>query len=451
MKSLYSFLLLFILHSVWLPEKIISATDNQLITEIKVFNNDSTFRYLYLYDVLGNKVIESKYFQQDSIWIRKSLNEWLYNGNKCIGQRERIWKDDNWLISYTIDYEYNNENVISELHSINKNGILSNLKRIEFQYNINTLTTKKEYVWLIDKWKLSIQTDFIYLQNGQTDSITTTIFPSSNSNQQLLSTFTYNLKGKLKSQLFQEKAGDSWVNSSFINWYYLSDSSSIASMCNKKWITSTSVWENTQRVDYRYNDNLDLSVETYLRWSTMFWKNDTRYDYQYDKNKSLIKKTLSQPIYNDWRGIISINYSNFKNNKANDIESMFEFWGGKTGELTTSFIPYFFNNETSILKGRSLKISYIPVADTTLYSPLVQNLIHLIPVYPNPSEGIFYINTQDYIIKSWSISGLNGQILKKQNMSFQSGVIDITDFPKGIYILQVITQNEQLIQKLIKK
>ena len=61
----------------------------------------------------------------------KSLVEWLYNGNSCVGQRERIWKDDQWLVTFTIDYEYNNENVISELQSNYTNGIASNLKKIK--------------------------------------------------------------------------------------------------------------------------------------------------------------------------------------------------------------------------------------------------------------------------------------------------------------------------------
>ena len=451
MKYLYAILFLFILNSVFLPDKIISANDNQLITEIKVNDNDSTFRYLYLYDLLGNKVIESKYYQQDSIWIRKSLNEWFYNGNQCIGQRERIWKDDNWQLSYKIDYKYTNENLISELHSLYTNGTATNLKKIDFQYNLNLLVSKKEYMWLADTWTLSIQTDYSYLQNGQADSITTTVFPSGNAINQLQSKFTYNSKGILNSQLLLEKSGNDWVNSSRINWYYLSDSTTISSICNKKWLTDTSTWENTQRIDYEYNDSLNLSVETYFRWSTMFWKNDIRYDYLYDNKKLLLKKTLSKPIYNDWRGLISINYSNFTLNKANDIESKFEFWGGKTGELTTSYIPFIFNNEISIQKARSLQIGYLPVRDSTLYTPVETNTIHLIPVYPNPSEGIFYINTQDYVIKSWSISGINGQILKKQELTYQTGVIDITDFPKGIYILSVATNNERFYQKLIKK
>jgi len=451
MKYLYTILFLFIINSVLLPEMIMSANDNQLITDIKVYDNDSTFRFLYLYDELGNKVIESKYFQQDSIWNRKSLNEWFYDGNKCIGQRERIWKDNNWLISYRIDYEYKNDKLITELHSTYTNGIASNLKKIEFQYALNSILSKKEYVWLVDAWKLSIQTDYSYFQSGLDDSITTTVFPTDITINQLQSKFTYNSKGILQSQLFLEKSGTDWINSSLINWYYLSDSTTIASICNKKWLTSNSTWENTQRIDYEYNDSLNLSVETYFRWSNQYWKNDIRYNYLYDSKNLSVKKTLSKPIYNDWRGLISINYSNFTFNKANEIESKFEFWGGNSGELTTSFIPFIFNNESSIQKGRSLQINYIPVRDSTLYTPVAINSIHMIPVYPNPSEGIFYINTQDYVIKNWSISGINGQILKKEELSFQTGVIDITDFPRGIYILRVATQNEQFIQKLIKK
>jgi len=79
------------------------------------------------------------------------------------------------------------------------------------------------------------------------------------------------------------------------------------------------------------------------------------------------------------------------------------------------------------------------------------NSVKFIPVYPNPSDGIFYINTRKYIIKSWTVTDLSGQMIKSQIQSFLSGVIDITDVPKGIYILHVSTTDEQFIQKLIKE
>lgn len=451
MKQLYTKAFIILLFSVLIPNKILCANDNQLITEIKIIDNDSSFRYLYLYDKLGNKVLETKYFQQDSIWIRKSLNEWIYDGNNCMTQRERIWKNNDWMISYTIDYEYKNNQLISEIHNIYNNGSASLLKKIEFQYDKAMLTSKNEYTSQSNAWVPSIKNDFSYSKTGLTNSITTSNSFSGNTDNQLISTFLYNSDGTVQSQLLQNKVANNLANSELINWYYLPNSSLIASLRNKIWISDTSSWENTQRIDYIYNDSTKLVSETYQRWKSMFWENDIRYDYLYDNSNKLLRKTLSKPIYNDWRGLTSINYSNFTMNKAVNIDSKYEFWGGKTDLLMTSYIPFLFNNEMSIQKGRSLKISYIPITNTALYTPLENNLYPLIPVYPNPSNGIYYINTQTYNIKSWSVTDLNGQILKKQVQTLQSGAIDLTDFPKGIYIFRVLTQDGQMIQKLIKE
>src|ERR1035437_1361674 len=98
MKYFSATVFFIILHSVLIPNKLLSSNDNQLVTEIRNFDNDSTFRYLYVYDNLGNKVLETKYYQQDSTWIRKSLNEWIYDGNKCSSQRERQWTNSGWMI-----------------------------------------------------------------------------------------------------------------------------------------------------------------------------------------------------------------------------------------------------------------------------------------------------------------------------------------------------------------
>jgi len=451
MKYLKTTAFFVIIHLVILPVKLLSISDNQLITELKVYDNDTVFKYSYLYDNLGNKVLETKFIQQDSAWIRKSLNEWIYDGNKCITQREQIWNDSIWLMNYSIDYKYNNIQLISELHKVYNNGVELPLKKIEYQYNKSNLTSKNEYYWQSNNWILMLENDYSYFQNGLTDSITTSNFQLGLLNNQFLSTFTYNLNGTLQSQLFREKVGLNWINSELINWFYLPDSSVIQSVRNKKWITDTSSWENTQKLDYQYNDSTELISETCQKWGPMCWSNEIKYDYLYDNSNRLIKKTLSKPIYNDWRGIISINYSNFARNKANDIVSVYEFWGGNTGELTTSYIPFIFNNELSIQKGKSLQISYLSLTDMSVFTPSNGNPIQLIPVYPNPSDGLFYINSQQYTIKSWLITDLNGQLVKNQIQSFQSGVIDLSGFAKGIYILQVNTTEGQMNQKLIKE
>jgi hypothetical protein len=450
MKYIISSSLLVTLVSFFIPNLVLSTNDNHLITELKVFENDSTFRYLYLYDDAGNIVIESKFFQQDNIWIRKSLTEWIYDGNKCITQRERTWGSSIWNVTYTIDYKYAYDLLISEIHNSYSGTNAVPTKKIEFQYNGNLLGSKKEYSWQNGTWHLSIITDFSYLTDGKSDSISISAYQSDILKSQMLSTFHYNSAGVLDSEIQKQKIGTAWINSDLINWYYNSNSNQIQTQKNKKWNSDTSLWENVQRIDYQYNDNSQIVSEAYQHWKIMFWENDIRYDYSYDGNNVLLKKTLSKPIYNDWRGMVSINYSDFTSNKANTIQSQYEFWGGNTGELTTSFIPYMFNDNIAIKRARSMQIGYLQFNDTLLSNPFIKN-INPIQAYPNPSNGIFYINSQELGVKFWFVSDLNGRILKKNEQFIQSGIIDLTDLPRGIYVLKIVTSDTQSFQKLIKQ
>jgi hypothetical protein len=303
-------------------------------------------------------------------------------------------------------------------------------------------------------WSLSEINDFRYLANGKTDSIKTTVFKSGTASEQLLSVFSYNADGKMNSQVLKSKNSNTntneWTNYQLINWYYKPLTSKLISQRSKKWNTVTLKWEYSNKTDYQYNGSNNLISETYQHWKTMFWQNDSRYDYEYDANAQQLNKVLSIPIYNKWRNTITINYSNFTDNKANLMESKYNFWGGTTDELTNSNIPFQFNNVTTILKAKRIEISYLTIVDTGVPTFEFTKSIQQIPVYPNPSNGIFYINTQQLNIQSWSISDLSGRTLKTYNNQLNSGVIDLTDLPKGIYILRAITKDVHLTQKLIK-
>ena len=452
MKNIFSTLIVLIILSVFSPCRINGASANQLVTVLNVFDNDTTFRYQFFYNNQAKKVLETKYFKKDNSWILDLQKEWIYEGNNCITQRENVWKDGSWKISFTIDYEYVNNQLMSETHKsyLHTNPLL--IKKIEFQYALSGPTSKNEFQRKGETWVLSLQTNYIYFPNKKTETVISDVYQSGILENQYRSVFSYNVDGSVSTQLLQQKElNKDWMNTEFINWYYKSGTSLILSQRCKKWISETSSWENIQKIENQYNPNNDLISESYHRWKSMFWENDTRYDYVYDKNALEIKKILLLPVYNKWREIISINYSDFKNNKSHLIESKYEFWGGNTGELTTSFIPFIFNNDITIQKGKRINIVYSNISDSTLYTPDIQNSIRMIPVYPNPSNGIYYINTQEYGVKSWTVSDLQGKALKMQLQTLHSGVIDITDLPKGIYILRVKTQESQFIQKLIKE
>ena len=145
-----------------------------------------------------------------------------------------------------------------------------------------------------------------------------------------------------------------------------------------------------------------------------------------------------------------MNYSDFTQNRSNTIKSVYEFWGGNSGELTTSFIPFMFNDEIAIKRARSIKLGYTQYNDTLLSNPVYENL-NRVHAYPNPSNGIFYLNYQQSGIQSWSVTDLNGRMLKVNESAVQSGVIDLTELPRGIYLLRIISSDGLSFQKLIKQ
>lgn len=437
--------------AIFLPHSALSAVNNQLITELIVTDTNSTYRYLYLYDTNGNKVVETKSIQKNNSWIRNSQTEWFYQGNNCVLQREKRWKNNKWEIFYDIDYQYVNGNLSTELHQSYTNEIASWVKKIDLSYTSSILILKKEYKRTGSQWILTMQTNLTHTLVGNSDSVSITVFESGAIKDQFLIINKYNVNGTIKNQVTKKKNNaEEWVNSELVNYFYQTGSTNLESQRNKKWNFNISDWENTQRIDNRYDNSNRMISETYQRWKLMYWENDIRYDYVYENN-NLVKKALSLPIYHKWRSIISIHYSDFDGNKANLIESQFDFWGGNTGDFTTSFIPFVFNNEPEILKGTLVKISYLPIVDTTTTNSELLRFKRKFPVYPNPSTGVYYINTQEFKIISWTVMDLNGRVLKRQNNLVQSGIIDITDLSRGIYMLSVNCNNQHIIQKLIKE
>ena len=448
MKYILTVLFLTFCLQVTLFARTRTVDDNQLVTQLKVVENDSTFWYLYVYDA-GKKVIETKSYRVDSTtWIRKSLTEWMYNGDNCISQRERVWKNNHWNFRYTIDYTYSNNTLQSETHSVYNNDIPVAVRKIDYICFQNLLSSRKEFANTLDGWHLITQTDYHYQMGSRADSVIISSFNADTLALRMVSTFKYS-NDLLVSQHNRQYVNAGWVNSDSINWFYYPNSTQVQTQKNKTWNTGISAWENSQRIDYEYNDSSQLLSESYQHWATMFWTNDVRYDYVYDSNNVLLKKIQFMPIYDDWRSTVSINYSDIIVRNANTIQSTYEFWGGNKGDLTTSFIPFNFNGETVIRRAKSIQLSYAQFNDTILETS--SQSTGSMDVYPNPTYGVFYINLHEKSLKSWVICDLNGRIMKQNESAIQTSVVDITDFPKGIYILKVLTDDSAGISKIIKR
>jgi hypothetical protein len=74
-----------------------------------------------------------------------------------------------------------------------------------------------------------------------------------------------------------------------------------------------------------------------------------------------------------------------------------------------------------------------------------------ITVYPNPTQGILYINTTGQTINSITIINTLGQTVKNIPPTYYNGAIDVTALPTGIYFIEInCSDKSQTIKKFIK-
>jgi len=81
--------------------------------------------------------------------------------------------------------------------------------------------------------------------------------------------------------------------------------------------------------------------------------------------------------------------------------------------------------------------------------PLLQG--SSLSVYPNPSTGVFYINSENSDIIGVTVYDLLGKIVKmSQKMDKNYYLVNLNNYPKGIYFLKVYTKSGIQEKKLIK-
>ena len=72
-------------------------------------------------------------------------------------------------------------------------------------------------------------------------------------------------------------------------------------------------------------------------------------------------------------------------------------------------------------------------------------------IYPNPTRDDIYIISTNERINSYSILNTNGQrIINKENIKANKEKINLTNIPKGMYIIKIITDNNVYSRKVIK-
>ncbi|MDD4684489.1 MAG: T9SS type A sorting domain-containing protein, partial [Bacteroidales bacterium] len=72
-------------------------------------------------------------------------------------------------------------------------------------------------------------------------------------------------------------------------------------------------------------------------------------------------------------------------------------------------------------------------------------------IYPNPTRDDIYIISTNERINSYSILNTNGQrIMNKENIKANKEKINLSNLPKGVYVIKVITDKNSYTRKVIR-
>jgi hypothetical protein len=119
------------------------------------------------------------------------------------------------------------------------------------------------------------------------------------------------------------------------------------------------------------------------------------------------------------------------------------------GETNATFTP-------TISGSYAAMVSNACGSDTTTCEPIeVQGISEteseLIAVYPNPSNGIFTVASKGSIIQEVTLYSVNGELIWRNANNSHEITIDLSEYARGTYMLQVSTNQEARIFRLIKQ
>ena len=74
-----------------------------------------------------------------------------------------------------------------------------------------------------------------------------------------------------------------------------------------------------------------------------------------------------------------------------------------------------------------------------------------INIYPNPTDGLLYINVSNSIINDIVVTDISGQVYINETVNTDQTEIDLSSYPKGIYLVNIVTENDSYTKKIVLK
>ena len=165
------------------------------------------------------------------------------------------------------------------------------------------------------------------------------------------------------------------------------------------------------------------------------------------------KKSNNNIILN-WSTGSELNNEGFYIQKSNDAFNWKEISFVKGNGNSSQTISYKYNDIYPTSGINYYRLAQKDFDGQISYSDVRQvqySAISSLKIFPNPTQGIINIDTND-LLAEYEIFSMDGKYLEYGNVNGKgSSQIDISALPSGLYTLRLISNDEILVQKVIKE
>lgn len=229
------------------------------------------------------------------------------------------------------------------------------------------------------------------------------------------------------------------------------------------WDAVLEIWEIDSQSSYSYNENGDRVEELVQLWdySNETWINDKRYYYSYsDLNQ------MEEEIWSDWNNDQEIwedkvIYDYTYDTNGFLIEILRTNWEQLEGEWLIYYKRLFINDDDgNLLERLELWWNYMEEGWVNAYNDIYYNSNHIVGnkmleeydivanLYPNPAgEHLFIGFNKNLKINEVNIYDQTGQVII--NNKNPTSILDVSMLQSGLYIVEVITNNNRIREKLL--
>lgn len=352
----------------------------------------------FIYDANNNLVSQISQTCDSLGWTKSYKNIFTYdpNNNETV-RLSQAWDGNNWIdngrVISTFDARNNKTSYLIQSWS----GYWRNNSILTFVYDTNdNLIIKTEQAWQEGAWA-----------------------------NQFLNSYAYDASNNRVSTSCQRWDGSAWEK--YVQASYIFDSN------NNQTSGYSLLWHGTYWVNYfhtfnTYDENFNCTNELYLIWKDSSWVNYEQIIYAYDANNNPINK-LDQYWHGAW-------LNNSQSSSEYDANNFRESFSSRGWDATGTVLAYVYN--TYYYFRSVLGINNLAVKD------------EIITINPNPSSGQFRINSiiPFSAIEIYNLHGkqvysdidFNPQLAKEVNLSA---------FPKGIYMVNVRCGTESYTRKIL--